>query len=100
MKACIEHITPLGFKLNMFSVPFLGSTKILCDNKSVVRNYFIFSSTLNKNYSSIAYHYVKLNVAAIVVKVAWIVKDCNLAYAFTKRLTSEKRDHMFGDCNY
>ena len=100
MKACIDHITALRFKVGMFGVPVLDSTKILCYNESVVNNYSIIDSTLNKKHTSIAYNSVTWNVAAKLVKVACIDTNCNLTDAFTKRLTYNKTDRLFGDFNY
>ena len=70
MKACIEHITALRFKLRMFGVPIIDATKVLCDNGSVVKNSTILSSTLNKKHSSVAYHSVRWHVAADIVRIA------------------------------
>ena len=56
----------------MFGVPIIDSTKILCNNKSGVKDYSILASTLNKKYISIAYHSVRCNVAANIVIVEWI----------------------------
>ena len=89
-KACIEHITSLRFKLRMFVVPVLVSTKILCDNESAVTNSSILAPTQNKKHISIAYHYVIYNVASNQVIVSWIGTNYNLADAFTKRLTYKK----------
>ena len=100
MKACIEHITALQFKLQMFGVPIIDATKVLCDNGSVVKNSIILSSTLNKKHSSIAYHSVRWHVAADVVKIAWISTDYNLADPLTKRLCAEKTDALFGEWTY
>ena len=86
MKACMEHITALRFKLRMFGIPVIDSTKILCDNANVVKNSTILSSTLNKKHSSIAYHSARWHVAAGVAKIAWINTDYNLADPFTRRL--------------
>ena len=100
MKACMEHITALRFKLRMFGIPVIDSTKILCDNASVVKNSTILSSTLNKKHSSIAYHSVRWHAAAGVAKIAWINTDYNLADPFTKRLSAEKRETLFGEWTY
>ena len=97
MKAYIDHITALIFKLRIFGVPVLDYTKILCYNNCVVNNSFIFVSTLNKKHISIVYHYVRWNMDAQVVKVAWINTNCNPADAFMNRLTYDKRDRLFGD---
>ena len=43
-----------------------------------------------KKHGSIAYHSVRWDVAAQVVRVAWIDTKCDLFDAFTKRLTSDK----------
>ena len=100
MKACIEHITALRFKLRMFGLPVIDPTKVLCDNESVVKNSTILSPTLNKKDSSIAYHSVRWHVTAGVVKIAWIGTDFNLAHPLTKRLCAEKRDALFGEWTY
>ena len=73
----MEHITSLCLKLCMFGVPVVNSTKILYDNASIVNNYFILSSTLNKKNISIAYHFVRWHVAVGVIKVAWIAFSRN-----------------------
>ena len=96
MKSCIDQITALRSRLRMFKVLVLDSTDILCNNKSGVNNYFILNSTLNKKHSSIAYNSVQWNVAPQLVKVAQIDTNCNLPDAFTKRLTSDKRDFRLG----
>eukprot|EP00978_Attheya_sp_CCMP212_P004837 scaffold10631_cov58-Attheya_sp.AAC.5 len=89
IKACIEAIKVLRFKLRMFGVPLPRGepTHVFCDNESVVRNSTLIESTLNKKHSSIAYHYTRWNSAASVVSVAWINTQDNLADAFTKCLS-------------
>ena len=100
MRVCIEHITALRFKLQMFGIPIDSPTNVLCDNLSVVQNSSILSSTLNKKHSSIAYYSTRWHVAAGVIKVAWINTDDNLADTMTKRLTAEKRDRLFRGWTY
>ena len=103
MKQCVEDIEHLRFKLKMFGVPLDDDhpeTYILCDNEGVVKNASFVSSTLNKKHSDIAYHFVRWNVAAGVIKVAWIRTEDNIADAMTKRLSGEKRDHLYGEWTY
>eukprot|EP00978_Attheya_sp_CCMP212_P000550 scaffold1076_cov32-Attheya_sp.AAC.2 len=102
MKACIEAIESLRFKLRMFGVPLPRGepTHVFCDNKSVLRNSTSIESTLNKKHSSIAYHYTRWNSAASLVSVAWINTQDNLADAFTKRLSEMVRDYLFGNWTY
>ena len=100
MRVCIKHITALCFKLRMFGVKVDMPTNGFCDNLSVVRNSSVLSSTLNKKHSSIVYHSCRWHVAAGVIRVAWIHTGDNLADAMTKRLTSEKRNRLFGGWTY
>lgn len=98
MKTCLESITHLGFKLQVFGIPLDSDpAHIFCDNESVVKNSTRIESTLHKKHNSIAYHYVRWNVAAGVASVSWIDGAFNLADAMTKRLTEHHRDKLFGD---
>ena len=103
MKQCIEDIEHLRFKLRMFGVPLdedNSSTYIFCDNEGVVNNSSFVQSTLNKKHSAIAYHFTRWNVAAGVIKVAWIRTDKNIADAMTKRLPELTRDYLYGEWTY
>jgi len=103
MKQCIEDIEHLRFKLRMFGIPIDDnhpSTYIFCDNEGVVNNSSYVHSTLNKKHSDIAYHFTRWNVAAKVIKVAWIGTDRNIADALTKRLPEAKREFLFGEWTY
>ena len=100
LKACTESITALRYKLRMFGVPVDDSTKVLCDNESVVRNSSKLESVLNKKHCALAYHAVRWAVAASIISVGWIPTDYNIADAFTKRLTAIKRDFLFGSWTY
>ena len=97
MKSCVSAIESLRYKLRMFGVPIEGPVHIYCDNESVVYNSNKVESTLDKKHNSLAYHYVRNAVAALVVTVAWINRNDNLADAFTKRLPVVTRNHLFGN---
>ena len=84
----------------MFGVPVDNSTKVYCDNESVVKNSSKLESVLNKKHCALAYHAVRWAVAARIITVGWIPTDYNLADAFTKRLTVAKRDSLFGSWTY
>ena len=100
LKTCTEHIIALKFKLRMFGFPIEGEAKILNDNKSVVDSSSKIESTLNKKYSSIAYHLVRQAVAAGIIRVGWIEGISNIADELTKRLTRLRRDTLFGNWTY
>ena len=84
----------------MFGIPINGESMILNDNRSVVDSSSKLESTLNKKHNSIAYHLVRWNVAAGVVRIVWIEGVLNISDAFTKRLAAARRSKLFGDWTY
>ena len=100
MKTCVEHIISIRFKLRMFGIPIDGESLVLNDNKSVVDCSSKLESTLNKKHSSIAYHLVRWNVAASVIKIGWIEGISNIDDALTKILSAARRAMLFGDWTY
>ena len=99
-KTCMEHITALSFKICMFGIPVVDSTKTLCDNAYVDKNSSILSSTLNKKHISIANHFLRWHVEEGAIKVAWIDTNTHLSDAMKKLLTAEKRRTLFGQWTY
>jgi hypothetical protein len=59
LRICVEMIEALRYKLRMFGIPIEGPANVFCDNKSVVTNSTVPTSTLKKKHNSIAYHRVK-----------------------------------------
>ena len=100
LKTCMEHIVALRYKLRMFGVPVETATDVLCDNQSVVNNTSKVESMLNKKHNAIAYHAVRWAVAAGTIRVGKILGDLNLSDAMTKRLTSQRREFLFGSWTY
>jgi hypothetical protein len=101
MKTCIEMIVGLRYKLRMMGIPLDDEpSKIFCDNNSVVLNSSEFASTLTKKHNSVAYHLTRWHVAAGIIEVIWIPTDENTADAFTKRLSHDKRNRLFGNIAY
>ena len=103
MKQCIEDVEHLRFKLRMFGIPLDDSypeTYLRCDNEGLVKNASLVESTLNKKHSAIAYHFTRWNVAANVVRIAWIQTKDNLADALTKLLSEPAREYLFDQWTY
>lgn len=100
MKACMEAITAMHYKLRMFGVPISGPTDVLCDNQSVVNNTTKLESVLNKKHSLIAYHAVRWAVAAEIMRVGKVDTNENLTDAMTKTLSMTKRSYLFGNWTY
>ena len=102
LKACLEAVEHLRFKLRCFGIPIPKGepTYVFCDNESVVKNTTNVESTLNKKHSSVAYHHCRWSVAAGIITITHISTHDNIADCFTKRLPSQKRNHLFGAWTY
>ena len=86
MRICVELVEALRYKIRMFGIPIDGSANIFGDNKSVVTNATIPTSTLKKKHNSIAYHRVREAVAAGILQIAKVHTSENLADLLTKPL--------------
>ena len=98
LKVCLEEIEHLQVKLCCFGVPLPKGEPayVFCDNESVVNNTHNVESTLNKKYSSIAYHHCRWSVAAGIMTLTHISLHDNIADCMTKRLPSTTRNYLFG----
>lgn len=86
LRIATELIEGLRYKLRMLGVPLEGPANVMCDNKSVVNNSTIPSSTLKKKHNAICYHRVREAVAAKVIRIAHVPTGQNLADMLTKPL--------------
>jgi len=86
LRIATELIEALSYKLRMFGVPLDGPTNVLCDNKSVVDNSTLPSSTLKKKHNAVCYHRVREAVAAQMLRIAHVPTGQNLADMFMKPL--------------
>jgi len=86
MCICVEMLESLRYKLRMFGIPIDGPANVFGDNKSVITNATVPTSTLKKKHNSIAYHRVREAVAAGILKIAKVHTSDNLADVLTKPL--------------
>src|SRR5687768_5778573 len=100
MKACIEAIIALRYKLQMFGMRVELPAKIFSNNQSIVSNSTRVKLMLNKKHNLIAYHMLRWATAARIVQIGWISTKDNLADPMTKRLTPENQDYLFGNWTY
>lgn len=84
----------LRYKLRMLGVPIDGPANVFCDNKSVVTNSTVPTSTLKKKHNSIAYHRVREAVAAGILQIAKVHSSENLADLLTKSLPAVTLKHL------
>lgn len=70
MRICVEMLEAIRYKLRMFGIPIKGPCNVFCDNKSVVTNASVPTSTLQRKHNSIAYHRVSEAVAAQILRIA------------------------------
>jgi hypothetical protein len=95
LRIAVEGVIEFRYKLRMMGIPLQGPSQILCDNRSVVLNTTLPSSTLKKKHNAIAYHRVREAVAANVVKVNHIEGNENIADILTKATDGPTfRKHM------
>lgn len=84
LKTATDLVKGLRYKCRMMGIPLDGPTHMKVDNMSVVSNTTIPSSVLKKKSNSIAYHYVRENVAAGVILISYEPSATNLADMLTK----------------
>ena len=94
LKTATDLVKGLCYKLRKMGIPLDGPTHIKVDNMSVFHNATKPESVLKKKSNSIAYHYVRENVAAGVIKVGWESTDTNLADMLTKVQTGPVRKRL------
>ena len=100
MKAAVEMIEALRYKLRMFGVPIDGAANVYCDNEAVYKNTSVPESVLKKKHHSIAYHRCREAVAAKIIRVAKQGTEKNLADLFTKVLTVARRSFLLERFTY
>ena len=84
LRIAVEAIIEFRYKLHMMRIPIKGPSQLLCDNKSVVLNMTLPSSTLKKKHNAIAYHRVREAIATQIIKVNHIDGKNNPADILTK----------------
>lgn len=84
LKIATDLVKGLRYKLRMMGIPIDGPTHMRVDNMSVVHNSTVPESVLKKKSNSIAYHYVRENVAARVLKIGYESSETNIADMLTK----------------
>ena len=94
MKTAVELVEALRYKLRMFGIPIDGPTNVFCDNEAVCKNTTAPESCLKKKRNSIAYHYIREQVAAGTIRVAKEHTDTNIADLFTKLLPGPKMHQL------
>ena len=74
----------LRYKIRMMGIPLEGYAHVKVDNMSVVKNSSVPESQLKKKSNSIAYHFVRQQIAAGVARILYEPTDTNLADLLTK----------------
>ena len=85
-RIAIEKILEYTYKCCMLVIRMDDPAILLIDNKSVVINSTLPSSTLKKKHNAIAYHKVQKAIAAGFVKVAYMHTKHNRSDILTKPL--------------
>jgi hypothetical protein len=91
LKAAVEVIEGLRYKICMMGIGLDGATNVFCDNSSVVMP----ESTLKRKHTSIAYHSVGEGQAAGVIRIAFEDGSTNLADTLTKPLPGPQLQELW-----
>ena len=95
MKAAMEYVRGLRYKLRMMGIPVSQPAYVLGDNQSVLANTSNPGSVLKKKSAAIAYCFVREGCARDEWRTAYINTNFNVADLFTKPLPAgEKRDRF------
>ena len=95
MKQCTEYIRGLRYKLRMMGIPCDLPTFVYGDNKSVLCNTTIPSSTLKKKSHSLAYHFVREGAARDEWRTAYVNTHLNPSDLLTKQLPAGEKRRSF-----
>ena len=96
LKRGFEEAVACRCYLRSFGVQVTNPTMIYEDNMSVLINSTEPSSTLQKKYITLAYHFCREQVAVGVVEIRKIHTKSNLFDALTKGLDSASYNNCFG----
>ena len=80
MKTFIELIAALRCYIRMFGFPIDESTKSLCENEILMRNYSKPEYILNKKTFVQDYHAMRWAAMSGIVPILWLPSCYNLAY--------------------
>lgn len=94
LKVGMELLLGLRYKIRMMGIPLEGYAHVKVDNMSVVKNTSVPESQLKKKSNSIAYHFVRQQVAADVGRISYEPTDTNLADMLTKVQSGTKRKEL------
>jgi hypothetical protein len=94
LKVATNLVKGLQYKLRMMGILIEGPSHVRVDNMSVVMNTTLPESTLKKKRNSIAYHFVRENVAAGVIKIGYKPLETNLADMLTKLQSGPVRKRL------
>ena len=66
------------YNLRTFGINLEGTAEVYCENKSVVTNFIVRVSVLNKRQNNLCYHRVRKAQASGTLRVEWIPGDYNI----------------------
>ena len=91
MKAGVDMVESLCYKLQMFGLPVDGSANVLCDKEDFYKNTITPESILKNNNHYIAYDRFREEVAANTIRVSNQVTENNISDLFTKIIAASRR---------
>jgi hypothetical protein len=93
-RVATELVLEIRYMLRSLGVALDGPALMLGDNMSAVLNTTVPSSLLKKKHNSIAYHRVREDIAAKIMRFAYIKSEENVSDVLTKPLNNEKFHYL------
>ena len=94
LKATMEMIKGLRYKVRMMGIPLEEATHVLADNMSVVHNTSRPESTLKKKSNSIVYHFIRESATASEIQISHVESKENISDMLTKIQTGPERKQL------
>ena len=94
LRALVEILIGLRYKLRMFGVPIDGPCNVFCDNEAVTKSSMNPDTTLKKKHISISFHQAREAVAAGIMLVFYEGTKTNHSDLFTKVLNNVDRKRL------
>lgn len=100
MKAAVEMIEAIRYKLRIFGVPLDGPASVFFNNEALYQDTTVPKSTLSKKHHSIAYHCCRETSAAGIAQISKEGTLTNLSNLSTKLLMIARRDALLEGFTY
>ena len=94
LKAAVEIICGLRYKVRFMGIPIDKETHVMVDNMSMVYNTTRLESTLKKKSNSLAYHFIRESTVAKEIKIQHVGAKDNMSDMLSKSQSGPDRKQL------